>query len=66
MGNIRKRLLLSGSAPDENKAIFNTLIEMGVLELIQANDDTTINKILCDVLGKDYTYENLVSSRSDE
>ena len=66
MGNIRKRLLSSGSTPDDNKAIFHALIEKGVLELIQANDDIKINAVLCDVLGKGYTYEDLVSLRSDE
>ena len=66
MGNIRKRLLSSGHAPDENKAIFHTLIENKVLELIKANDEIKINAVLCDILGKDYTYQDLVSPRSDE
>ncbi len=66
MGNIRKRLLSSGGAPDDHKAIFHALIEKGVLALIQANDDIKINAVLWDVLGKEYTYEDLVFSRSDE
>jgi len=66
MGNIRKKLLSSGHAPDDNKAIFYTLIEKGVLELIQANDEININAVLCDVLGNKYSYQDLVSSRSDE
>ncbi len=66
MGNIRKKLLSSGHAPDENKAIFNALIEKGVLELIKENDEKNINSILYEVLGRKYSYQNLVSSRSDE
>lgn len=66
MGNVRKRLLVSGHAPDEHKQVFHTLIEKGVLELIQANDEININAVLCDVLGKEYTYQDLVSTRSDE
>lgn len=66
MGEIRKKLLSSGRASDENKSIFHTLIEKGILELIQTNDDLKINAVLCDVLGKEYTYDDLVSSRSDE
>ncbi|WP_299977616.1 bifunctional precorrin-2 dehydrogenase/sirohydrochlorin ferrochelatase [Desulfobacula sp.] len=66
MGNIRKKLLSSGHAPNEHKEIFHTLIEKGILELIEANDAININAVLCDVLGKQYSYQDLVSSRSDE
>ncbi|MCD4718723.1 MAG: bifunctional precorrin-2 dehydrogenase/sirohydrochlorin ferrochelatase [Desulfobacula sp.] len=66
MGNIRKKLLSSGQASNENKAIFHTLIEKGILELIKANDEININAVLCDVLGRKYSYQDLVSSRSDE
>lgn len=66
MGNIRKRLLSAGHAPDEHKQIFHALIERGILELIRENDDIQINTVLCDILGKTYSYDDLVSSRSDE
>ncbi len=66
MGNIRKKLLSSGHAPDEHKEIFNTLIDKGILELISADDEKNINAVLCDVLGSKYLYQDLVSSRSDE
>ncbi len=66
MGNIRKKLLSLGHAPDEHKHIFHTLIEKGILKLIKAEDEIKINLILKDVLGKEYLYQNLVSSRSDE
>lgn len=61
MGTIRKKLLSSGHAPDKHKEILHTLIEKGMLELIEANDEIKINAVLCDVLGKEYTYEDLVS-----
>ena len=60
MGNIRKKLLSSGHAPDDHKQVFHTLIEKGILELIRANDEININSVLCDVLGKEYIYEDLV------
>ncbi|MCP3871874.1 MAG: bifunctional precorrin-2 dehydrogenase/sirohydrochlorin ferrochelatase [Desulfobacteraceae bacterium] len=66
MGSIRKRLLSLGHAPDEHKHVFYTLIEKGILKLIEAGDEIKINLILSDVLGKEYTYQDLVSSRSDE
>ncbi|WP_457553068.1 precorrin-2 dehydrogenase/sirohydrochlorin ferrochelatase family protein [Desulfobacula sp.] len=66
MGNIRKRLVSSGNAQNENKDIFYKLIERDVLELIKANDDIKINAVLWDVLGKEYTYEDLVSLGRDE
>lgn len=66
MGNIRKKLLSKGYAPDEHKKIFNTLIEKGMLELIRNRDEININSVLHDVLGKKYSYQDLVCSRSYE
>ncbi len=66
MGNVRKKLLSSGHAPDEHKEVFHTLIDKGILELIKANDEININAVLCDVLGSKYSYQDLVSSRSNE
>jgi len=33
---------------------------------MKANDEIKMNAVLGDVLGKEYTYEDLVSSRRDE
>lgn len=63
MGNVRKKLLAEGHAPDDHKKIFHTLINKGMLELIKANDDTRINAVLEDVLGKNDAYKNLVSTK---
>lgn len=61
MGNIRKQLLKGGHAPDEHKKIFYSLIDQGLLDLIKAEDEPAINRILTDLLGKDYEYRQLVS-----
>jgi precorrin-2 dehydrogenase/sirohydrochlorin ferrochelatase len=70
MGNIRKRLLASGHAPEEHKQVFHTLIDRGILALIQQNDEMKINELLIDILGdvpgKNYSYQDLVRLRSDE
>jgi len=66
MGNIRSRLLSLGHDPDEHKAVFYRLIDKGILGLIKANDAIKVNAVLCDVLGKEFIYQNLVFSRSDE
>lgn len=65
MKNVRKKLLSSGHAPDRHKIMFNTLIERGVLELIEAGDEIKINAVLYDIFGKGYTYQDLVFSRSN-
>lgn len=66
MENIRKSFLSSGNNPDENKVIFYTLIEKGLLELIKTNDEIKINAVLREVLGRGFIYQDLVSLRSDE
>ena len=66
MKNIRKKLLSSGHDPEDHKKMFHSLIDKGIVEQIRAKDETKVNLLLWDVLGKEYTYQNLVSSRSDE
>jgi hypothetical protein len=50
--------------------VFHTLIDRGVLALIQKNDEMKINELLIDILGdvpgKNYSYQDLVRLRSDE
>lgn len=66
MGNIRKKLLSSGHAPDEHKKIFHALIERGGLELIREDNEIKINKVLSDILGGNDSYQDLVISRSNK
>ena len=61
MGNIRKKLLSAGHAPDEHKKAFSNLIERGILELIRTGDEITVNSILKEIFGNGYTYEEMVS-----
>lgn len=62
---IRKKLLSSGHAPQDHKIMFTTLIEKGILELIEADDDMKIDAVLNDIFGKGYTYQDLISPRSN-
>lgn len=65
MGNIRKKLLSSGHAPDEHRQAFSRLIDRGILEFIRTGDEMTMNSILNEIFGNGYTYQELVSSRGD-
>lgn len=61
MGRIREKLLSQSHAPDEHKIIFHKLINTGLLNTIKDKDYEKTNNILHELLGKDYTYENLLS-----
>ena len=61
MGKIRKKLLLKKHAPDEHKIIFQALIKKGLLDTIKNKDHVKTNNLLHELLGKDYSYENLLS-----
>ena len=61
MGKIRQKLLSKKHAPHEHKIIFQRLINSGLLDTIKNKDYAKINNLLHKLLGKDYTYENLLS-----
>jgi precorrin-2 dehydrogenase/sirohydrochlorin ferrochelatase len=61
MGNIRKKLLEQGHDPRAHKKIFNTLIEKNLPALIADGDETSIDSILIELLGRGYSYHRLVS-----
>ncbi|MCP4669668.1 MAG: bifunctional precorrin-2 dehydrogenase/sirohydrochlorin ferrochelatase [Desulfobacula sp.] len=61
MENIRKERLISGHASHDNREVFHTIIDKGILELIKEKDEKKIDSILRDVLGEKYSYKNLVS-----
>jgi precorrin-2 dehydrogenase/sirohydrochlorin ferrochelatase len=61
MGKIRKKLLLKSHAPDEHKIIFQKLINSELIDTMKNKDYKKTNVILHELLGKDYTYENLIS-----
>lgn len=62
MGNIRKKLLAETHAPETHKAIFESLIEKGLLNMIKSRDTETINRLLAEVLGKAYSLESLMKA----
>jgi len=61
MGNIRKKLLEQGHDPNSHKKIFNTLIEKNLPALIAAGDETSLDSILIELLGRGSSYRRLVS-----
>ena len=60
MGAIRKKLLSQAHEPEAHKALFERLIEKGLLQKIRMEDWEGIDAILCTVLGDGYTYEELM------
>lgn len=60
MGAIRKRLLTQAHEPETHKAVFEKLIEKGLLEKIHMEDREGIDAILCEVLGDGFEYETLM------
>ncbi|MFA5905971.1 MAG: bifunctional precorrin-2 dehydrogenase/sirohydrochlorin ferrochelatase [Desulfobacula sp.] len=63
MGNIRKKLLSAGHAPDDHRQAFSNLIDRGILELVRTGDEININLILNEIFGKEYMYQELVPKR---
>jgi precorrin-2 dehydrogenase/sirohydrochlorin ferrochelatase len=61
MGKIRKKLLSQNHAPDEHKNIFKKLISNELLNTIKDKDYVKANNLLHGILGRGYTYENLIS-----
>ncbi len=66
MKNIRIKLLKQNHAPDQHKIIFHSLLEKGLLDLIETKNWEKIDAILKDNIGKEFTFKSLVSSRSYE
>ena len=60
MGNLRKRLLASGHAPDEHREIFRAMVEEDIPDLIRAGNETQINRVLEKILGTEFRYKDLV------
>ncbi len=63
MGAIRKKLLLQAHEPEAHKPLFESLIDAGLLDAVVKNDVDTIDRILASVLGKGYTYTQLMSEK---
>ncbi len=61
MGRIRKKLLSQNHAPDEHKIIFHKLINSELLDTVKNKDYKKTDDILHELLGRGYTYENILS-----
>jgi precorrin-2 dehydrogenase/sirohydrochlorin ferrochelatase len=60
MGAIRKKLLQTEHAPEEHKPMFEKLIETGLLEMIKRHQTDEINRLLEEVIGDGYDYDELM------
>ena len=63
MGNIRKKLLDEGHDPKAHKKIFTALVEREIPNLIAANDELKIDKVLSELLGPGIDYKSLVQEQ---
>ncbi|MBI5894574.1 MAG: bifunctional precorrin-2 dehydrogenase/sirohydrochlorin ferrochelatase, partial [Desulfobacterales bacterium] len=64
MGAVRQRLLAEAHAPEAHKPIFEQLISRGLLELIRHDDRPAIDRILAEVVGPDFLYEDLLGEEA--
>jgi precorrin-2 dehydrogenase/sirohydrochlorin ferrochelatase len=64
MGIIRKKLLRQSHQPEEHKPQFNKLIESGLIEMIRDGRKEDIDRLLCETLGDEFTYDTLMKSHS--
>ena len=63
MGNIRKKLLSQSHQPEAHKHLFNELIDRGLLEMIRDGRIADIDRLLCDILSKEFKYDTLMKSK---
>lgn len=63
MGAIRKKLLIRNHAPESHKAIFEKLINKGLLEMVRESRTEDIDHLLHRVIGKEYEFESLMENK---
>ncbi len=64
MGAVRQRLLAEAHAPEAHKPIFEQLIARGLLELIRQDDRAGIDRVLAEVVGSAFSYEDLLDEEN--
>jgi precorrin-2 dehydrogenase/sirohydrochlorin ferrochelatase len=62
MGNIRKKLLRQSHKPEAHKHLFNELIDKGLLEMIRDGRKADIDRLLSNILGKEFKYDSQTGS----
>ena len=60
MGAIRQKLLAKAQSPEAHKWMFERLLDEGLLEMIRKNRTQDVDGLLKDVLGKGYTWKELM------
>jgi len=63
MGVIRKKLLNEAHEPEAHKPLFEALIDGDLVTAIKNNDIKTIDRLLNNVLGEGFTYDDLMLER---
>jgi precorrin-2 dehydrogenase / sirohydrochlorin ferrochelatase len=64
MGAIRRKLLAQAHAPEEHKPLFERIIAGKLLEMIRENRLAEIDVLLLEILGKGFTFRELMESNS--
>ncbi len=59
LGSVRKKVLDSFSDGQQRKKIFTSLVESNMVELIRNKNWVKINSLLCSILGKEITLNEL-------
>ena len=62
MGAIRKKLLAEAHEPEAHKPLFERLIAGELLELVKIGEKDRINRLLEEVLGAGYRYDQLMTA----
>ncbi len=61
MANVRKKMLTRGHDPAGHKVIFTALVESDLAALIAAGEINRVNAILAQVLGEEFTFDELTA-----
>ena len=62
MGSIRQKLLARAKSPEAHKRMFERLLDEGLLEMIRDSRTQEVDDLLEDVLGKGYTWKELMNT----
>ena len=63
MGAIRKKLLKEAHAPETHKPLFEAIVNGDLAAAIKNNDIKTVDKLLGNVLGEGFKYNNLMTEK---
>jgi precorrin-2 dehydrogenase/sirohydrochlorin ferrochelatase len=65
MGAVRKKILSEKRASEDNKAIFEQLMDANIVDLMRKNDYPGINSALRKILGRGYDFNTLMNTGDD-